>query len=159
MVGRPTKFCPELADAICSRMIEGESLRAICRDDDMPSAGTVLRWVGEGEREDADPDKQIFRNQYARATEARADYFAEEMLDIADDGSNDWMERRDADGKKVGWQVNGENIQRSRLRVDARKWNAARMKPKKYGDRMAIAGDDDSPLRINVKSWEGESGE
>jgi hypothetical protein len=60
----------------------------------------------------------------------------EEILDIADDGSNDWMEKLDKDGKSVGWAVNGEAVQRSKLRVDARKWIASKLKPKKYGDKL-----------------------
>jgi hypothetical protein len=61
---------------------------------------------------------------------------AEEMLDITDDGSNDWMEIHDKDGTSIGWKLNGEHVQRSRLRVDTRKWVASRLKPKKYSERL-----------------------
>lgn len=123
-VGRPSLFGAEVASTICSRIADGESLREICRDDAMPDKATVLRWLGAHEE---------FRDQYARAREAQADYFADEILEIADDGSNDWMLR------KVGEEeievANHEHISRSKLRVDARKWLMSKMAPKKYGDR------------------------
>jgi hypothetical protein len=83
-----------------------------------------------------------FRDQYAGAREAQADYYAEEILEIADDGSNDWMERN---GKVV---EDHEAINRSRLRVDTRKWLIARMAPKKYGDRVVAehVGKDGGPI-------------
>jgi len=70
------------------------------------------------------------------------------MLDIADDGRNDWMERH---GKEdAGWQANGENIQRSRVRIDTRKWLASKLKPKKYGDKVDLThgGPDGGPIKI-----------
>lgn len=82
---------------------------------------TVFRWLAQhGE----------FQEQYARAREAQADYLAEEILDIADDGTNDWMER---EGNTL---VDHEHISRSKLRVDARKWLMSKLLPKKYGDRQ-----------------------
>lgn len=127
MTGRPSDFTPEIANAICERLIDGESLRGICSDDDMPHASTVCRWLS------ADAD---FREQYAHAREAQADTLFDDVLEIADDARNDWMERRGEDD--AGWVANGENIQRSRLRVDARKWMAAKLAPKKYGDRQTV---------------------
>jgi hypothetical protein len=61
---------------------------------------------------------------------------ADELLEISDNGLNDWMERN-GEGN-VGWLVNGEAIQRSKLRVDTRKWVASKLKPKKYGDRQTF---------------------
>ena len=126
-IGRPSDYSAELADRICNRLIDGESLRQICRDADMPAAGTVCRWLGE-------EDKKSFREQYARAREAQAETQVDEMLEIADDARNDWMERH---GKEdAGWQANGENIRRSQLRIDTRKWTASKMAAKKYGDKI-----------------------
>lgn len=73
-------------------------------------------------------------DQYARAKEVQSEHMAEEILAIADDGQNDWMERNGAES--AGWAVNGEHIQRSRLRVDSRKWLMSKLAPKKYGDRV-----------------------
>lgn len=125
--GRPSDYTQELADMICSRLADGESLRAICRDDDMPNKATVFRWLRE---------KEGFSDQYARAKEESADALFEELLEIADDGTNDWMEKHGQDGELIGYQLNGEHVQRSRLRLDTRKWALSKLKPKKYGDRV-----------------------
>src|SRR4051794_16693229 len=77
-----------------------------------------------------------------RARAAQADHFADEIIAIADDTSGDWIER---DGELM---VNHEHIQRSRLRVDARKWLMARMAPKKYGDKVVLAGDAENPMQV-----------
>lgn len=129
--GRPCEYTAEIADAICARLADAESLRSICRDESMPSMPTVFAWIRKF------PE---FLNQYARAKEESADAMVEDILEIADDGTNDWMERRNAEGENTGWQVNGEHIQRSRVRIDTRKWIAAHLKPKKYGERLEHAG-------------------
>lgn len=141
MVGRPSIFSQDLADAICDRLADGESLRSICADDTMPAKSTVFKWLGRN---------TIFADQYARAREAQADTLADEILDIADDGSNDWMERRREDGS-VDEVLNHEHVQRSKLRLEARKWLAAKMQPKKYGDRQLIGSDPDNPLPDGFK--------
>lgn len=138
-MSRPSKFTQELANKICQRIGEGESLRAICRDPEMDvSIGTVLRWVADDEK---------FREQYARAMEARADAVFEELLDIVDDGQNDWMEKELKDGSVIE-VPNHEHITRSRLRFDARRWMLGKMQPKKYGDfmRQELTGKDGAAL-------------
>ncbi len=128
--GRPSKFSAALTKQICRRIAEGESLRAVCRDNAMPDKTTVLRWLSEHEE---------FRTQYARAREMQADHLADEILEIADDGTNDWAERA-AKGGETTTVVDHEHIQRSKLRVDTRKWLMARMAPKKYGDKLDLGG-------------------
>jgi hypothetical protein len=123
-MGRPSDFTPEIANAICERLIEGESLRKICLSDDMPSASTVCRWLSQREE---------FREQYAHARDAQADTLADEILDIADDGTNDWMSDKEAE---EGFTYNGDAVQRSKLRIESRKWLAAKMAPKRYGERI-----------------------
>ena len=125
--GRPSEFTQEKADIICARLAMGESLRSVCKSDDMPSAQTIFNWMRSYPQ---------FLEQYARAKEESADAMAEEILDIADDGSNDWMEQLDKDGECIGYKLNGEHVQRSRLRVDTRKFLMAKMKPKKYGEKV-----------------------
>jgi hypothetical protein len=105
-------------------MAKGESVRSICRDEDMPASSSVFLWLQKH------PE---FTEQYARAAAARADAFAEEIIEISDDGRNDFAE--DGDGHET---TNHDVIARSRLRVDTRKWLMARMAPKKYGDRLDI---------------------
>jgi hypothetical protein len=126
--GRPPTYSQAMADRICDRLMVGESLTAICRDDDMPELRTVCRWLAA--------DYSGFRQQYARAREVQADVLVDQTQDIADDGRNDWMERAGQDSP--GWQLNGEHVQRSRLRIDQRKWHASKLVPKKYGDLQKI---------------------
>ena len=139
-VGRPSKYDADMAASICERLANGESLRAICADDAMPDKSTVLRWL-------ANEEHASFRDQYARAREMQADHLAEDILEISDDARNDWMERNHGEADP-GWVANGEHIQRSRLRVDSRKWLASKLAPKKYGDKVTHAGDADNPLQL-----------
>lgn len=125
--GRPSSFTQELADTICERIADGESLRSICLDEDMPSKSMVFRWLATNVE---------FRDQYTIAREVQADAIFDEVIDIADDASNDWMERKNGDGESIGWQLNGDHVRRSQLRIDARKWIAGKLRPKVYGDKI-----------------------
>lgn len=138
-MARPSIFTQEIADTICTRLAGGESLRAICRDDDMPSRQSVANWLAK--------DAEFF-GQYVRARDVALDDMADELLEIADDGTNDWMERKDADGSTGPAVLNGEHVQRSRLRVDTRKWVLSKLAAKKYGDKLALehGGVDGAPL-------------
>jgi hypothetical protein len=127
---------PENAVRVCQLIAEGYTLRQVAREVGCESAAAITEWV----RADAD-----FAVRYARAKEMQADRFAEEIIEIADDGRNDWMER-EIDGRTVR-VTDHEHIQRSRVRIDARKWLMAKMAPKKYSDRMTLAGDGDAPLQ------------
>ena len=94
-----------------------------------------------------DGSRPEFSDQYARAREAQADKLAEEALQIADDGRSDTYV--DGDGNV---KTDTEVIQRSKLRVDTRKWLASKMAPKKYGDKVAIGGADDlGPVQTVTK--------
>jgi len=135
-VGRPSLYTETLAANICQRLAEGETLRSVCRDEAMPDKATILRWL-------ADKKKADFRDQYAHARDMQADALFDEALEIADDASGDWAV--DKDGKKV---LDHENIQRSRLRVDTRKWAAGKMAPKRYGDKIQHKGDGGGPIRV-----------
>lgn len=126
--GRPSTYTPKIAETICHRIILGEPVRQICADDDMPAESTVYLWLIQHDD---------FSEQYARAKEAQAERFAEELLDISDDGRNDWIERENKDGSTYE-ALNGEAIQRSKLRVETRKWLMGKMRPKKYGDRLDL---------------------
>lgn len=120
-------FSDDLADQICEGIADGRSLRSICNEPGMPNKATVFRWLAGNE---------AFRDRYARARDAQADAIFDEILDIADDASNDWMERRGEEDS--GWVVNGEHVQRSRIRIDARKWMAGKLRPKVYGDKLDV---------------------
>lgn len=102
-------------------------MREICRQEDMPDKATVMRWLN---------NNSLFRDQYVRAKEIGIEALAEDILDIADDGSNDWMGRFDKDGANVGWAFNGEAAKRSMIRIDARKWILSKLAPKRFGDKI-----------------------
>ena len=128
-MGAPSTYTDDIASGICERIAEGESLRSICRDEDTPALRTVMKWLSDGNHEP-------FVQQYVRAREAQADRMAEDILAIADEGIND--KSKDDNGREI---VNHDVIARSRLRVDARKWLASKMAPKKYGERLELAGE------------------
>jgi len=129
--GRPSKYTKELADKFCELIANGDSLRTACTNADMPAPATIFKWMREHDS---------FLKQYEKATQERTEAMAEELLDIVDDGSNDYMVKTGKDGAE-SWQLNGEHIQRSRLRADTRKWLMAKMKPKKYGDKLDVTSD------------------
>lgn len=104
--GRPSLYNESLADIICREIANGKSLRTICKQDGMPDISTVFNWLGKDAK---------FVEQYTRATQERSEAMLEDILDISDDGTNDWMTIQ---GKRV---TNREAIERSKLRVDTRK--------------------------------------
>lgn len=138
-VGRPSEFSEEIADKICEGLADAKSLRKICLEDGMPSQSTVFRWL-------ADERYATFREQYARAREAQADALFDEILDIADDGSNDFMSE--------DHKYDGDAVQRSKLRVDARKWMAGKLAPKRYGDKIELSGPGDKGEHKLVVGWD-----
>lgn len=133
-MARPSKHTQKLADSICSQLADGKSLRSICAGKTMPSKSSVMRWLASNEQ---------FRDQYARAREEQADVFFEEIIEIADEQCtmvrSDKHDSRDEDGEGNTEVVfDATAVARNRLRVDARKWAAAKLAPKKYGDRVAV---------------------
>lgn len=128
-VGR-TIYSLKLAQVICERISSGESVTQICRDDNMPHHRIVYGWL-------LHEDKKDFLKMYTVAQKIRADVIHDEIFDIADDGTNDWMEKELADGRIIK-VPDHEHINRSRLRVDTRKWVLSRMNPKKYGEQLDL---------------------
>src|SRR5262245_25566159 len=108
-IGRPTLFSKEWAERFCDLIAEGQSVRQICSQPDQPHKSQVYRWLYENDD---------FRDQYARAREEQADAIFKEMLEIADRGRDNENESQ-------------ARIQRDRLRVDTRKWMAARLAAQK----------------------------
>lgn len=111
-LGRPTDYTKDMADKICEKISGGLSLRAICAEPGMPARGTVYRWLIEN----AD-----FQDQYTRAREKQADYFAEEIIEIADSA-----------------EAESAAVSKAKLQIDARKWAASKIAPKKYGDKQEV---------------------
>jgi len=126
--GEASTYTQEKADRVCTYLAEGMTLREACRQDNMPPESTVRLWALD--------DRQGFAAHYARAREIGYHKMADELMEISDDGSNDWMERNG--DETAGWQVNGEALGRSRLRVDTRKWMLSKTLPKIYGDKLDL---------------------
>ena len=125
--GRPTDYKDEIADEICARLIEGESLNKICKDDHMPQRQTIYNWKRQNEE---------FFDKYERARRDQIDTFIDQIIDIADDNTNDTIEF-DKNGKKIKIP-NKEHMMRSGLRIDTRKWIASKIMPKRFGDKVEV---------------------
>ena len=135
-MGRPSKYSPELAAEICQRLSEGEPLRQICRDDHMPAWRTIYDWM----ERDAELSAWI-----ARARELGQDAIAEDCLRIIDEEPTKVISEGGIryDSAFVQWQ---KNRVEQRLKLLA-KWN-----PKRYGDRVQLAGDADQPIKIQAET-------
>lgn len=125
--GRPTEYTKEVGDILCERIASGLSMVKACIGDDMPAPRTVYAWLR------IYPE---FQQNYVYSKEEQADLMVDEIKEIADDGRNDYMDIISKDGGCEGYRANGEVIQRSKLRVDTRKWAASRFNNKKYGDKI-----------------------
>jgi hypothetical protein len=144
--GRPTEYTPEIAAEICRRLAAGESLRSIVSTEGMPAQSTVYLWVST--------NREGFSEQYTRAREAQADFFADEILEIADDSAGDWVERKGSNGYYMA--LDKEAVLRSKLKVDARIWVMGKLHPKKYGkvSRHEHSGPGGGPIQIGPMSDE-----
>lgn len=110
--GRPALNWEAVADTICERIAQGESLRGICADKGMPSITTVHKWLIE---------QPEFAKQYVRAREEQAEFYADQIVSIADEAIAD-----------------PAYVAKARLQIDARKWKASKLAPKKYGDKLEV---------------------
>lgn len=138
-MGRPSEYSEVVAADICGRLAAGDPLVRICRDEDKPHVSTVYRWLIANE---------TFRDMYARAREDQADTLADEIVAIADEPMVGKKTTTKANGDTE--VVEGDMIEHRRLRVDARKWTAAKLKPRKYGEKLELAGDKDRPLSVQI---------
>lgn len=124
--GRPSKYTEALANEICERLADGETLTGICEDEHMPERRTVLRW-----KRDVDG----FASRYARAREDQRELWADELIDISDDGRNDWMEKHVGRDETIT-VLNKEAVDRSKLRVDSRKWLLTKLDRPTFGEKV-----------------------
>ena len=146
--GRPTDYSPELADRICARLAEGESVRSIGRDETMPATSTIFLWLRA---------HKDFSEQYAIAKEESADALVEDIIDIAD---NQVSQPLLVDGVPVMVDdkpvmiIDNVSVNHAKLRVDARKWTASKLKPKKYGEKVQseVSGPGGGPVRV-LNQW------
>lgn len=165
-MGRPSSYTPELAEQICAAMCTGKLLPQVCKLKGMPGVSTVYLWLSQN---------PAFVEQYARAKEIQCDVIAAGGFDIADESrigkktkttvcntcrgkgvisqGDDQPAAQCArcDGAGVFTEVTtADMVERSRLMVDVRKWYLSKVLPKKYGDRLELAGDPDAPIKVSV---------
>ena len=132
--GRPEKYTDELALNILEQIATThKGLKSICKANNV-SVSTVLIWLR---------DNKEFSTLYARAKESQADLLADEILKIADKERELIETVSNSEGE---YKTRKDNIARSRLQVDARKWLAAKLKPKKYGDTQLSQNQDTPPI-------------
>lgn len=129
-------YQPHIARKICERIMNQEPLSQIVKDPKMPSQQTVIKWLAM-----AGPAGAEFREMYYYARRVCAELYVDEIFTIADDTTEDWKEVRNKHGDVVDWKPDTECIQRSRVRIDTRKWFAARMMPRIYGDKPEVEAD------------------
>jgi len=139
---RPTDYSEKIASEICTRLTQGEPLVQMCRDEHLPHVSTIYRWLARH------PD---FCDTYARAREEQADTLADQIVQIADerpevnpiiDSKTGELIRIELSSSYIAWQKN---------RIEARKWTAMKLRPKKYGDKLELGGDPNNPLKFEVK--------
>lgn len=127
--GKEFTYTREVFEAIIARVATGESVRSICKDEGMPTRDTFFVWLYR------DP---TLADQYAHAKAISAYADEDELNEISDDGTNDWMEKRNKEGEIIGYQLNGEAVQRSRLRVETRRWLMERRMPTRFGQKVDV---------------------
>jgi len=124
--GRPSNYSDKVVDEICERIADGESLTQICEEEDKPSRRSVFRWLN-------DPANELFRRKYARAREASAEATADDVEHISRMAARGEIEPAAA-----------------RAAIDGLKWSAGKRSPKKYGDKVALTGPDDGPIKVDL---------
>lgn len=131
-IGRPRIYNHDIAYEICERLGNGAKLHDICKDEHIPHAATVYRWVAENHQ---------FRAAYYCALLAKFDMRSEECVAIADDASKDYELEDDADGTPT-LKPAKETIARTELRIKTRQWQMAKELPRKYAEMAALQAPD-----------------
>lgn len=151
MIGRPRAITEAIIERLCLAIAGGSTIRQACAEDGMPAASTVYLELARN---------AAFSEQYARAREAQLTRWEDEILEIADDGTNDWTERQISADDTIR-VVDHEHIARSKLRTDTRKWIMSKRLPAKYGDRLELSGEVTTRYTLDDKlptaaEWEAE---
>ena len=130
-IGRPSNFNPETILHICTQIAEGKPLTIVCKQGGMPSLSTVFKWLSEN---------KDFSDMYARAHDLQADVMAAEIAELADEKPRTYVDNNGAIKIDPAWVNNQRN------RIDARKWTASKLKPRKYGDSIKLDHDSESDI-------------
>jgi hypothetical protein len=137
--GRPSEYDPQVAADICHQVsITTQSLEAICNAHDaFPSSRTFYRWL---------LDREDLRQLYARARDAQLQILADQIVPLADTDRICEKITIKADGSRE--VVVLDQVERSKLQIDSRKWLLSKLAPQKYGDKQQLTGPDGGPIQI-----------
>jgi hypothetical protein len=124
-----TAYTEAQADRVCEWVAQGRSLVSYCKKPGTPGYRTIMRWLSE---------QPAFQANYRTAHAHQADYIADEIIDIADKARMGTRTTKRADGEVE--TVTVDMVERSRLQIHARQWYAAKLAPKKYGDKLELGG-------------------
>ena len=145
-IGQPSAFNQALADTICTQLTEGKTLRQICSEKGMPDTAMVRRWIAE---------KPLFNLHYSRARIEQSRAWADQIISLSDDMSNDYKDVTTVTGRKVR-QVDRPHIERVRLQIETRKWIMARVNKADFGDKTADSDGTPSMIDSGVKEMLGQ---
>lgn len=124
---RPSTYTEEEGQALCEWITNGHSLSSWCRQTGR-SAFVVYGWM----RSESD-----FARRYAQAHEDRTDTMADDLLEIADD---------------VAGTDSIAAVQAAKLRIETRKWIAAKLKPQRYGEKQMVETSGNVTFQLGVPS-------
>lgn len=134
-IGRPSKYTPELADEICQRLSNGEPLRQICREEYMPAWQKIYEWMAKDEK---------LSGAIARAREVGQDAIAEDIF-------GEMMQEPERILSEGGGRIDAGYVQLIKARADIKLKLLAKWNPKRYGDRVQLAGSKDEPMEHKVE--------
>ena len=121
-------YDPDLGAAILDMIASGLSLKRACEQEGMPACSIIYKWITRHKE---------FGDNYARAVLAKAQVWADEITDIADDSRNDWELVYDKEGNAC-YKFNSDHVKRQQLRIDTRKWYLSKVLPKQFGDATLL---------------------
>jgi hypothetical protein len=133
-MGRPSDYSDDIFAEICERMAGGGTLREICEDDHLPARGTVIRWVRNDDGR---------RKLYELARQAQADWYADEIVQVSRNRTDDTFTEKD--GKRSS---NHAAVARDRLIVDSLKFLMGKLHPGRYGDKLTPEAQQSETLAI-----------
>lgn len=140
---REPKYSKAIAERICVAIMQGYSIRELCNTDaQLPAPSTIYLWLHRY------PE---FTEQMRGARDVRNQVWAEDMVGIADDGTNDWVPVTDREGNEIGERLDKEAVMRSKLRIETRKWLMGKSEPKKWGDKVQVEASGPNGGPIGVK--------
>jgi hypothetical protein len=143
---KPVSLTQAIAEEIVRRYASGETIKSICEDPDMPSRGAIYLWLAD-DRDTRSTVLIAWQDAMAKARTAHAFAMADDVIDIADDGTNDYVTKERPDGSTYE-AVNSEHIQRSKLRVDTRLKLVEKLAPEQFGNALQLTGANGGPIKI-----------